>query len=134
LLHQKLEIDPNARVAYKLIDTGVVILDLATETAYTVIYGNPQPAVIPFQLSQNIKNIISATDEQLKERWSESKRDGWSDERETVFTELAYRGVNMLGSGFESRRYLQVFVRDGSEPGPALQASASTTSALSPQL
>jgi hypothetical protein len=97
LLHQKLGIDPNARVAFKLIDTGVVILDLATETAYTVIYGNPQPAIIPFQLSQNVKNIVAATDEQLKQRWSESKRDGWSDERETIFTELTYRGVNMLG-------------------------------------
>lgn len=97
LLHQKLGIDPNARVAFKLIDTGVVILDLATETAYTVIYGNPEPAITPFQLSQNVKNIVAATDVQLKQRWSESKRDGWSDERETIFTELTYRGVNMLG-------------------------------------
>jgi hypothetical protein len=39
----------------------------------------------------------TATDEQLKQRWSASKRDGWSDERETIFTELTFRGVNMLG-------------------------------------
>ena len=97
LMQQKLGIDPKSRIAYQMIDRGVVILDLATETAYTVTHGNPQPAVARFRLSPKIKAIISASDDELKERWSESWEDGWSEERQTIFTELTYRSVNMLG-------------------------------------
>jgi hypothetical protein len=50
-----------------------------------------------FQLPPKIKSIIDATDDGLKKRLSESWKDGWSDERETIFTELTYRDVSVLG-------------------------------------
>jgi hypothetical protein len=97
LMQQKLGIDSNARITYRLTENGIVILDLATETRYTVTQGDPNPSVVRFQLPQNIKDIISASDDQLKKRWSESWPAGWSDERETIFTELTYRGISALG-------------------------------------
>jgi hypothetical protein len=97
LIHQKLGIDSDARITYKLTANGVVIWDLATETQYTVTHGDPKPLVAGFQVPQNIKDIISASDDQLKKRWSESRQDGWSGERETIFTELTYRDISMLG-------------------------------------
>jgi hypothetical protein len=97
MMQQKLGIDSNARITYKLTEFGVVIWDLATETRYTVTHGDPNPNVARFRLPQNIKNVISTSDDQLKKRWSESWQDGWSDERETIFTELTYRGISMLG-------------------------------------
>ncbi len=97
LIHQKLGIDSDARITYKLTANGVVIWDLATETQYTVTYGDPNPSVARSQVPQNIKDIISASDDQLKKRWSESRQDGWSGERETIFTELTYRDISMLG-------------------------------------
>ena len=97
LVHQELGIDSDARITYRLAVNGVVISDLATETQYTVTYGDPNPFVARFQIPQNIKDVISASDDQLKKRWSESRQDGWSDERETIFTELTYRGIRLLG-------------------------------------
>jgi len=97
LLHQKLGIAPEDRVAFKLTESGVVVWDLQTETKYVVTVGKPIADVSHFQLPQNIRNIITEKDDQLKARWSESWMDGWSDERETIFTELTYRGVSVLG-------------------------------------
>jgi hypothetical protein len=97
LIQQELGIDPNGRITYRLTANAVVIWDLATETRYTVTQGNPNPSVARFQLPQKIKDSISASDYQLKKRWSESWEDGWSDERETIFTELTYCGISTLG-------------------------------------
>jgi len=97
LLAQKLGIKPDARVAYQLTNQGVVIWDLTTGNEYTVAQGDPNPAVGRFTVPQKIKDIIGATDDVLKKRLSESWRDGWSDERETIFTELTYRGISVLG-------------------------------------
>jgi len=97
LMQQKLEIDPNARITFSLTENGLVIWDLTTENRYTVTQGNPNPSVDRFHLPKNIKDIRSASDDHLKKRWSESWEDGWSDERETIFTELTYRGISPLG-------------------------------------
>lgn len=97
LMHQKLGIDSDARITLRFTANSVVIWDLATENQYTVTNGNPNPSVARSQVPQNIKNVISASDDQLKKRWSESRQDGWSGERETIFTELTCRGISMLG-------------------------------------
>jgi hypothetical protein len=97
LLTQKLGIKPDVRVAYRLTNTGVVIWDLSSGHEYVVRHGDPNPSAGQFALPQNIKAIIEATDEALKKRLSESWMDGWSDERETIFTELIYRGISVLG-------------------------------------
>jgi hypothetical protein len=97
LVHQELGIDSDARITYELTANGVIIWDLATETQYRLTYGDPKPSAARIQVPQNIKDLISASDDQLKNRWRESRQDGWSDERETIFTELTYRGIRMLG-------------------------------------
>jgi hypothetical protein len=97
LLTQKLGIKPDVRVAYQLTNTGIVIWDLSDGHEYTVRHGDPNPSVGQFTLPQNIKTIIEAADDALKKRLSESWMDGWSDERETIFTELTYRGISVLG-------------------------------------
>ena len=97
LMAQKLGIKPDSRVAYRFTDYGVVIWDLATGNEYTVRQGDPNPSVRRFQLPLNVKRIIEASDDDLKKRYSASWEDGWSDERETIFTELTYRGISALG-------------------------------------
>jgi hypothetical protein len=43
---------------------------------------------------QHVKDIIAATDDELKQRRLSTM--GWDDVRETVFSELAFRGTSML--------------------------------------
>jgi len=97
LLHQKLGIDPQARITYKFTDSGIVIWDFASGNRYTVTHGDPNPSKAPVEIPKTIKHIISSTVDELKKRYSESWEDGWSDEREAIFTELTYRGINTLG-------------------------------------
>jgi hypothetical protein len=97
LLAQKLGIKPDARISYRMTQSGVVIWDLSTGNEYTVNHNNPNAIVSSFSLPTKIKQIIDATDDDLKKRYSASWMDGWSDERETMFTELTYRGINTLG-------------------------------------
>jgi hypothetical protein len=44
-----------------------------------------------------VKDIIALSDDQLKARWSQTWEQGWDDERETLFAELAFRGISVLG-------------------------------------
>ncbi len=94
---QQLSIEPNARISYQMTQTGVVIWDFSTGNKYTITQGDPNAAVSTFEVPQKVKQIIDATDDDLKKRYSASWLDGWSDERETIFTELTYRGINALG-------------------------------------
>ena len=97
LLAQNLGIKPASRVSYRETQTGVVIWDLTTGKKYTITHGNPDAAVSSFQVPPRIKQIIDATDNELKKWYSESWLDEWSEERETMFTELTYRGISALG-------------------------------------
>lgn len=96
-LAQKLGIKPDSRVTYRMTDRGVVIWDLAGGNKYSVTQGNPDASVERFTVPANIQRIIAASDDELKRRYSESWEDGWSEERETMFTELTYRGISALG-------------------------------------
>ena len=40
------------------------------------------------------KDIIAANDDELKERWLYTMR--WDEQRETLFSELAFRGIDVL--------------------------------------
>ncbi len=97
LLHQQLGIASNARVSFQITDTGVTVWDLETETRYTVGKGMGNATAIPFTLDQQVKNIIGCTDDELKERFAKTSADGWRGERETIFTELTFRGISVLG-------------------------------------
>jgi hypothetical protein len=99
LLGQKLGIKPrHSRVTYQMTEHGVVIWDLAEGKKYTVVRGNPNATMVPFDVPSNIQKIIGATDDALKKRYSESWQDGWSEERETLFTELNLPGNQRTGT------------------------------------
>jgi len=93
-LYQQLEIDANSPVSYQVMPTGLIIWDLATGVQYKV--NPPNVAQARFDVPQWVKEILAASNEELKKRWTESSMDGWSEERETIFTELTCRGVRML--------------------------------------
>lgn len=97
LLQQKLGIDREARITFRLIESGIVIWDLKTGTCYTIQHGNLAPSVAILKIPQNVQTVILKSDNQLNERWTVSRQYGWSDERETIFTELTYRGTSVLG-------------------------------------
>ncbi|HEU5415006.1 MAG TPA: hypothetical protein VFW31_14655 [Candidatus Angelobacter sp.] len=96
LLHKQLGIDANARVAFQLTPPVVIIWDYNTGTRYTVDGTVPSVTDQEFEVPKRMKDIFAASNEQLKERWDNGWLDGWTDERETIFSELVLRGVNML--------------------------------------
>jgi hypothetical protein len=96
-LAMQLGIKPVSRITYRIEEDGFIVWDLETATAYRIRQGDPNPQVRSFVIPENIKQIIAASDEELKERLKQSWLAGWSDERETIFTELNYRGISTLG-------------------------------------
>jgi hypothetical protein len=96
LMQQRLGIDRNARISLKFTRDDVTIWDLAAGTVYTVdALGNVTEA--PFQVRKLVQDIIAESDEQLKKRLSETWETGRDEERETIFTELIFRGISPLG-------------------------------------
>ena len=93
-LHQTLGIRQDARIAFHLTATGVTIWDFDAGIQYIVSPNGVQNA--RFEVPQRMKEIFKASDEVLKRRFDEGWLEGWNDERETIFTELCLRGVNML--------------------------------------
>jgi hypothetical protein len=92
-LHQTLGIPAESRVTYQFTQTGgVVIVDLNAGVQYEVEGRNV--AKNKTVINPRVKELLAATDEQLKQVWNSSR--GWDDERELVFTELCERGVDML--------------------------------------
>jgi hypothetical protein len=96
MLHQQLGIDANSRIAFQLTPTGVVIWDFGAAKRYTVDGTVPSVVEHDFELPDRMKAIFDASNEQLKKRWDDGFEEGWTDERETIFSELVLRGVNML--------------------------------------
>lgn len=96
-LHHALGIARDARITFRLAESGIIIWDLTAGTRYTIQNGNPTPGLASFQIPHNVQVIISESDDELRKRWAESWQDGWSDERETIFTELTYRGLSVPG-------------------------------------
>lgn len=92
MLHQQLGIPANARVYFEITPNGGYFWDVDSGKTYVVAPPNITPgarAVPP-----HVKEIIAATDDVLKQRWVSTM--GWDDVRETIFSELAFRGINVL--------------------------------------
>jgi len=96
MLHQQLGIDANSRIAFQLTPTGVVIWDFGAAKRFTVDGTVPSVVEQDFVVPNRMKQIFEASDEHLKKRWDDGLLEEWTDERETIFTELVFRGVNML--------------------------------------
>jgi hypothetical protein len=79
---------------------GVYIWDLDSGNTYTVLHEQGQTSVLRGQrdVPQHVKEIISAETDDLKKRWKATM--GWDDARETIFSELRIRGVDILALDF----------------------------------
>jgi hypothetical protein len=95
MLHRQLGIPANARIFLQITTEGEVgahIWDLETGNTYQVTHG--KVARGHSDVPQHVREIMAATDGDLKNRWLSTM--GWDEVRETVFSELAFRGVDML--------------------------------------
>src|SRR5579864_6660946 len=94
VLHQQLGIPADARIHFQIIDgmIGIFIWYLETGNTCAVLQGN----IITGKrnVPQHVKDIIAATDEDLKKRWLSTM--GWDEVRETVSSELMFRGIDIL--------------------------------------
>jgi len=95
-LHQKLGIAPDARVCYQLTPDGVTVWDITTGTAHAVHAKTGTVTRDKFLVPKQVKDIIEATNTELLRRWSEDRKQAWGDLRQTIFTELNYRGISIV--------------------------------------
>jgi hypothetical protein len=96
-VQQKLGLDPNARICCKVTSIGVTVWDISTGTVYLVDGKTRTVTHIAFTLPTAVKTVIALSDEELKARWSHGWRQGWDDNRQTIFTELIFRGISVFG-------------------------------------
>jgi hypothetical protein len=95
MLHRQLGIPAQARIFLEIktdSTLGAYIWDLETGNTYVVTQGNV--ATGRRDVPQHVKEIIAAPDADLKKRWLSTM--GWDEVRETIFSELAFRGIDML--------------------------------------
>lgn len=95
-LHQQLAIPADARICVKMLPQnapGVFIWDLESGNTHVVIEG-VQPITGKMEIPEHVKNTIKASDEDLKKYWLSTM--GWGEVRETAFSELAFRGIDVL--------------------------------------
>ena len=99
MLHQQLGISPKARILLELTATspsGAFIWDLNTGNTFRVVRAGSSVSVDRgyTEVPQFVQDIMAASDEDLKNRWLSNM--GWDDVRETIFSELNFRGINIL--------------------------------------
>jgi hypothetical protein len=97
MLHQQLGIPPNARMFFELVKNGIFIWNLDNGDTYTVVQvqdGSVQQSPGHRNIPEETKMIIGETDDLLKARWLSTM--GWDEIRESVFSELSFRGINIL--------------------------------------
>jgi uncharacterized protein (DUF302 family) len=98
-LHQQLGIPAKARMHYQLMTDGplgVYIWDLDSGNTFIVVQQHDHNPILPGrrQLPAHVTEIIAATDDDLKQRWTSTM--GWDEVRETLFSELNFRGISVL--------------------------------------
>jgi len=98
MLHRQLGIPAEARIFLQITPQGAYIWDLETGNTYAVAPGSVGPG--RREVPAHVKETIAATDDDLKNQWLSTM--GWDEVRETVFSELAFRGIDMLN--FEGKR------------------------------
>jgi hypothetical protein len=95
LLPEQLGISPDARIIYEFASSGVRVWDLSTGTQYRVTSQAPFISKATVPVPTWVRQILDTATSQLIEHLRDRKDEGWSDEREAVFTELAFRGVDV---------------------------------------
>ena len=104
-LAQKLNIKPTARISYRTTQSGVVIWDLTTGNKYTITHGNPDAAVSSFQIPPRVKQIIDATDDELKKRYSEVLSQKLAPEVAGGLRSIGFDGVKPVPGGPGKRAF-----------------------------
>jgi hypothetical protein len=95
MLHRQLGIPAQARIFLQIATEGAMgayIWDLESGSTYMVTQG--KVATGRRDVPQHVKEIMAATDADLKNRWLSTM--GWDEVRETIFSELAFRGIDTL--------------------------------------
>ncbi len=95
-LHQKLGIAPDARVCYQQTPDGVTVWNITSGTAHAVHAKTGTVTTEKFLVPKQVMEIIEATDTELLRRWSENRKQAWGDLRQTIFTELSFRGISIV--------------------------------------
>lgn len=97
IMINKLGIRPDSRIAVEGVPRGMIIWDLDAGAKYTITSTVNGTAAVKdeFEVPAWMKQIFAASDEELNLHWEKTWQEGWTDKRETIFTELVRRGVNM---------------------------------------
>jgi len=95
----QLSIDPDARVVLVPAKSGIKIWDLNTEKEYELGQRGETLASASRLLPDRLRTILTMPDEALQERLSSSGLHKWSEERETILSELKYRGSKSYSDG-----------------------------------
>lgn len=95
---KQLGISTNARIEILPMKDGLKIWDLESENQHVLgLSGEPLGSVQKL-LPKALKALLAESDDALKERLSNRRLRKWSNERETIMSELKYRGITMHDS------------------------------------
>ena len=95
----QLSIDSDARVVLVPAKNGIRIWDLNAEKEYELGQRGETLASIPRLLPESLRTILTATDDALQERLLSRSLHKWSEERETILSELKYRESKSSSEG-----------------------------------
>jgi hypothetical protein len=87
-------ISPQARVEILPVKDGLKIWDLESENQHILGLSGETLSSVQKPLPRALKALLTESDDSLKERLSDRRLRKWSDERETILSELKYRGIN----------------------------------------
>lgn len=94
---QQLGIAPKTRVGFKETSNTKIFWDLGRGLRFTV--STTEPSLVTeeqFVIPARLKEILAADNSTLEKWYDEGFMDGWSEDQETLFTELTVRGVSLL--------------------------------------
>jgi hypothetical protein len=95
-LGKTLGLAATSRITFEVTNDGVMVWDLDHGIKYTVSVSSRHVNREAFEVPKQIKEIFDTPDDVLKKRWDDHWSEGWTEEREIIFTELCRRGVSML--------------------------------------
>lgn len=90
---KQLGIDSDARIEIAPVKEGLRIWDLNSETQHVLGLSGQTLETTDRHVPTNLRALMREPDDSLQERASSRKLGKWSDERETILSELKYRGI-----------------------------------------
>lgn len=96
---RQMGISPQARVEILPVKDGLKIWDLEGEYQHILGLSGETLSSVQKPLPNALKALLAESDDVLKERVSDRRLRKWSDERETILSEMKYRGINAEAAG-----------------------------------